>query len=155
MPTNAALSASTRYVIDRAAHCISFDRTFDAPPADVFEAWTEPAHVSCWWDPSGQPLAVCEIDLRPGGQFKFVPKTRPGMPFSGTYVEIVPAERLVFEAMGAVGRVQFIEQDGATKILVEIQCRSDEHLQQFLDHGVQEGTARTLDNLVAHVGRGR
>ena len=40
-------------------------RLFDAPRALVFEAWTKSEHVAHWWDPSGVPLAVCEIDLRP------------------------------------------------------------------------------------------
>ena len=44
-------------------------RLFDAPRALVFEAWTKAEHVVHWWDPSGTPLAVCEIDLRPNGAF--------------------------------------------------------------------------------------
>lgn len=36
-------------------------------------------------------------------------------------------------------------------LTVTIQCGSPEHLEQFLKMGVDVGTARTLDNLVAHV----
>jgi hypothetical protein len=36
---------------------------------------------------------------------------------------------------------------------VEIECRSAEHLDQYLQTGVDVGTSQTLDNLVAHAGR--
>jgi hypothetical protein len=76
------------------------------------------------------------------------------MPFAGTYLEIVPFERLTFEAFGAIGRV-LVDEDGEdTRLSVEIQCRSAEHLQQFLQLGVDEGTSRTLDNLVTYIGAG-
>ena len=145
---------NARLVIDRTAHCIRLERRFSASPAQVFEAWTKPEHVACWWDPAGQPLATCEIDLRPGGTFTFVPKSRPDMPFAGTYLEIVPSERLTFEAFGAIGRVLVDENGENTRLSVEIQCRSAEHLQQFLRSGIDEGTSRTLDNLVTYIGTG-
>jgi uncharacterized protein YndB with AHSA1/START domain len=144
----------TRLVIDHTAHCIRLERRFNASPAQVFEAWTKPEHVECWWDPAGQPLATCEIDLRPGGTFTFVSKGRPDMPFTGIYLEIVPFERLTFEALGAVGRVLVDEDGESARLSVEIQCRSARHLQQFLQSGVDEGTSRTLDNLVTYIGAG-
>jgi uncharacterized protein YndB with AHSA1/START domain len=49
---------------------IVMTRGFDAPRSYVFEAWTRAEHVKQWWDPSGAPLAVCEIDLRPNGAFR-------------------------------------------------------------------------------------
>ena len=153
MTTNDPTLANTRFLIDRAAHCVRFYRTLDASPAQVFAAWTKPDQVSSWWDPSGQALAACEIDLRPGGTFKFLTQGHPDMPFTGKYTEIVPNERLAFEALGATGRVSIMETAGGTKLSVEIQCRSEEHLQQFLDMGVHEGTAQTLDNLVTRIAR--
>lgn len=143
---------NAKLTIDRAAHCIRLERRFDASPAQVFEAWTKPEHVARWWDPAGEPLAVREIDLRPGGTFTFVAKGRPDMPFAGTYLEVTPNERLSFEALGAIGRVLVGEDGESARLLVEIQCRSAEHLQQFLQSGVDEGTSRTLDNLVTYIG---
>jgi uncharacterized protein YndB with AHSA1/START domain len=119
--------------------------------AEIFAAWTKPEQVACWWDAAGEPLAVCEIDLRPGGAFKFVSKGHPEMPFTGVYKEIAPPDRLVFEAMGSTGRVTLREADGKTHMVVEIVCRSDEQLDQFLKMGVNVGTGRTLDNLVAYL----
>ena len=47
-------------------HEIVITRVFDAPRTRVFEAWTTAEQVARWWDPSRVPLAMCEIDLRPG-----------------------------------------------------------------------------------------
>ena len=86
-------------VADPAKPTLVMTQTFDAPRADVFEAWTTPEAVALWWDPTGAKLAVCEIDLRPGGAFCWINQSAAGAkhPFAGTYREIVPPERLVFE----------------------------------------------------------
>jgi uncharacterized protein YndB with AHSA1/START domain len=139
--------------IDHKSHTIRLTRYFDAPRAHVFDAWTRAERVKCWWDPAGVPLLTCEIDLRPGGSFKFVSKGHEEMPFAGTYSEVIPPDRLVFEAMGATGRVILQEEKSKTQMLVEIQCRSAEHLAQFLKIGVDKGTSQTLDNLVAYISR--
>jgi uncharacterized protein YndB with AHSA1/START domain len=147
-------AAETNLEIDRGAHAIKMKRVFDASPAKIFAAWTQPEQVTRWWDSAGEPLAICEIDLRPGGAFKFVTRGLQEMPFAGVYSEIAPPDRLVFEAMGATGRVLLSEVVGETRMVVEIECRSAEHLDQFLKLGVHTGTAQTLDNLVAYA-RGR
>lgn len=153
MPARAQTSAKTDLEIDRSAHTIRLTRSFAAPRAEIFEAWTRPEHVTCWWDTSGEPLTVCEIDLRPGGTFKFVTKGHPEMPFAGTYQEIAPPERLVFEAMGATGRVILLNVASQTRMTVEIECRSAQQLEQCLQMGIDAGTSQTLDNLVAYVRR--
>ena len=142
---------SPGFAVDSQSHTIRFDRKIHAPRAQVFESWTNPEQVAVWWDPTGERLVVCEIDLRPGGAFSFASRSHTDMPFSGVYREIAPPERLVFEAMGAVGRVLLTEAAGATHLQVEIVCRSKEHLEQFVQMGVHLGTAQTLDNLVGFV----
>jgi uncharacterized protein YndB with AHSA1/START domain len=143
-------NAKTDLEIDREALTIRLTRVFDASRAELFEAWTQPEHATCWWDAAGGKLTTCEIDLRPGGAFKFVSKGHPDMPFAGTYREIAPPSRLVFEAMGATGRVLLSEAGGKTRMIVEIECPSAEHFAQYLKMGVDVGTSQTLDNLVAY-----
>jgi uncharacterized protein YndB with AHSA1/START domain len=146
-------SASTTVVVDRDTHTITLTRVFEAPCEQIFEAWTKPEHVSFWWDPGGEPLAECEIDLRPGGTFRFVSRHPAGMhSFTGVYFEIAPPRHLVFRAMGAIGRVTLDETGGKTLLTVKIECDSAEQFEQYLKMGVDAGTARTLDNLVAYVG---
>jgi uncharacterized protein YndB with AHSA1/START domain len=137
------------FTIDQATHTIRFVRELDAPAARVFAAWTEPQQLARWWDPSGEKLAACEIDLRPGGAFRFVASHHPDKPFTGVYSEIVFPTLLAFEANGATGKVMLAERAGGTRMTVEIACRSSEHLAQFVAVGVAAGTSRTLDNLAS------
>ena len=53
---------------------IRLTRLFDAPRQLVFEAMTKPEHVKKWWGQLGEgySVPVCEIDLRPGGSWRFV-----------------------------------------------------------------------------------
>lgn len=152
MPPATDSLAPTGFAVDEAAHTIRFTRRFAAPRERVFAAWTEPAQVAAWWDPSGEPLERCEIDLHVGGGFAFVSRGHADRPFAGTYKEIAPPGRLVFSAMGAEGRVLLAEAaGGGTLMTVDIACASAEHLAQFVAMGVAIGTSKTLDNLVAHV----
>jgi hypothetical protein len=56
--------------------------------------------------------------------------------------------------MGATGRVMLEEIRGKTHLTVRIECGSASHLDDYLKMGVDAGTARTLDNLVAYVAAG-
>jgi uncharacterized protein YndB with AHSA1/START domain len=153
MPPVAEATHKTGLVIDRGSHTIRLTRDLDASCAEIFEAWTKPEQVTAWWDASGGTLSACEIDLRLGGAFRFVAKSHPDMPFAGIYREIAPPSRLVFEAMGATGRVLLKDVAGKTQMIVEIECRSAEQLDEYLRMGIDAGTAQTLDNLVAYARR--
>ena len=145
--------ASAGFAIDEATHTLRFVRDLDAAPARAFAAWTEPEQVAQWWDATGEKLAACEIDLRPGGAFRFVTSHHPDKPFTGVYSEIVYPTLLVFEANGATGKVMLAERAGGTRMTVEIACLSREQLAQFVAMGVAAGTSRTLDNLATHLRR--
>ena len=78
---------------------ISLTRLFDAPRELVFEAMTQPQHVKEWWGCLGEgySVPVCEIELRPGGRWRFVNEHPNGTAaFHGEYREITPPSRLVF-----------------------------------------------------------
>ena len=139
---------------------IVIERVFDAPRALVFEAWTNPEHVAHWWDPSGAPLAVCEIDLRPNGAFRFVNSGPDGAkyPFCGFYREITPPSRLVIggpspESTGESRcTLVFSEQDGKTTLTMTFECQSRADRDALLQMRVDEGTTQTLDNLDRYLG---
>jgi len=153
MPAALETTAPANFTLDRERNTIRFERELAGPPAAAFAAWTKPGQVSAWWDPTGEPLTSCEIDLRPGGTFTFVTREHSDRPFSGTYREISPPHRLVFDAMGAEGRVSLAARGEGSLMIVEIVCSSPEHLEQFVAMGVAAGTSRTLDNLAAHLAR--
>ncbi len=132
-------------------------RRFDAPASAVFEAWTKAEQVTHWWDPSGAPLAVCEIDLRKGGAFRWVNQADKRMehPFTGTYLEIEPYHKLVFIARTfpsspeSLATLIFTEDGGHTRFTMTIECRSIEDRDALLAMRVDAGTAKTLENLAA------
>ena len=140
---------------DPGSTTITMTRFFDAPPSAVFEAWTRAEHIARWWDPSGAPLAVCEVDLRPGGSFRWVNQGDKGMeyPFTGTYSRISPPDELVFAARTlpsgpySIATLSFIEDSGGTKFTMTIECQSIENRKALLAMRVDVGTARTLENL--------
>jgi uncharacterized protein YndB with AHSA1/START domain len=152
MLLNSQANADTEIVIDRQEYSITLMRSLAASREQVFEAWTQPEQVARWWDPTGEPLAACEIDLQPGGTFRFVNSDACAHhEFMGIYEEIISPDRLVFKAMGTVGRVHF-EADGVgTRLTVKVECGSAANLDQYLKMGIHIGTGRTLDNLIAYL----
>lgn len=78
---------------------IVIERVFDAPRELVWQAWTNPEHVMRWWGPKDFTSPTCQIDLRVGGKYIFSMQWPGGgdkMYSTGTYLEIVPPERLVY-----------------------------------------------------------
>lgn len=136
--------------VDHESLTITFERSLRASAEDVFDAWTRPEEIAEWWDPSGTPLAKCQIDLRVGGAFLFE-NAGHSQPFSGIYRVIERPLRLVFDAFGSVGSVALTSDGKTTHMKVQIRCSSAEHLAHFLKMGIKAGTERTLDNLVARL----
>lgn len=48
---------------------ITIERTFNAPRALVWRAWTEPEHFMKWWGPKDFTCPIAQTDLRVGGRF--------------------------------------------------------------------------------------
>jgi uncharacterized protein YndB with AHSA1/START domain len=46
MPFAETTSRNAGLVIDRQSHTIRLTRSFEAPRAEIFEAWTRPEHVA-------------------------------------------------------------------------------------------------------------
>ena len=131
-------------------------RTFDAPRSKIFDAWTKPEHVARWWDPNGTPLAICEIDLRPNGAFRWVhraPTGGEGHAFQGVYSEITPPEKLVFALQmfpgspAPTGTLILTAAGTQTELTLTIECATKADRDALLQMRIPEGTARTLQNL--------
>jgi uncharacterized protein YndB with AHSA1/START domain len=80
-------------------------RVFDAPREAVWRAWTDPEQLAQWFGPRGvsTPLDKIRMDLRPGGVASLVmvdDASGTEYPNSGTYLEVVPPERLVWKDDG-------------------------------------------------------
>jgi uncharacterized protein YndB with AHSA1/START domain len=75
-------------------------RTFDAPRAEVWRAWTDPTVAAAWWHPAGMrtPPESVTIDLRAGGSFSYTMIGPDGdeHPTTGSYLEVREPDHLAF-----------------------------------------------------------
>jgi uncharacterized protein YndB with AHSA1/START domain len=135
---------------------IVMTRTFNAPRPLVFEAWTNPQHVPHWMlGPEGWTMPVCEIDLRPGGEWHFVWRREDGteMSMRGVYREVVPPERLVnTESWGAdwpetVNTLVLREEGGKTTATTTMEFPSKEARDAAFKTGMTDGVSVSFDRL--------
>jgi uncharacterized protein YndB with AHSA1/START domain len=120
---------------------VTITRTFDAPRALVWQAWTDPKHIMQWWGPAGFNNETCESDLRIGGRFQLEMRAPDGnvYPCIGTFREIVKPERIVYEGEAAEGHpcgagippravvtISFAEQQGKTRLTLHTRFASAE-----------------------------
>jgi uncharacterized protein YndB with AHSA1/START domain len=77
---------------------LTLRRRFNAPPAQVFAAWTNPEKMKQWMGPAGVEGVRCEIDARVGGRYRLVMRSPDGEEHdvSGVYREVVTNEKLSF-----------------------------------------------------------
>jgi uncharacterized protein YndB with AHSA1/START domain len=85
--------------LGQTARSIVVTRVFDAPRTLVFDAWTDAKHVGRWWGPKGFTTTTHQIDVRPGGVWRFTMHGPDGADYPNkiTYLEIVKPERLVYD----------------------------------------------------------
>ena len=73
-------------------------RTYDAPVAAVWAAWTDPAQMKHWMGPSDELTADVTSDLRVGGRYRIVMHADDGQTHrvGGVFREIEPPRKLVY-----------------------------------------------------------
>jgi uncharacterized protein YndB with AHSA1/START domain len=139
---------------------VAITRVFDAPRSLVFDAHTNPDHLPQWMlGPDGWTMPVCEIDLRPGGSWRFVWQKGDGseMEMHGEYREVAPPERLVStERWGGdwpetLNTLVLTEEDGRTTLTQTILYPSREARDAALASGMKEGLAVGYDRLAEHL----
>ncbi|WP_134684915.1 SRPBCC domain-containing protein [Brevibacillus migulae] len=145
------------------------ERVFDAPRELVFKMFKEPEHLKRWWGPRGWEVPVCTVDFRPGGVWHYCMKCvdqNQGDFFGmeswgkGVYKEIVEPEKIVYtdyfsDAEGNVNEampsteitMEFIDQDGKTKLVNRAEYVSADALKTVMDMGMLQGITETWDRL--------
>ena len=104
-------------------NALALDRHFDATPAFVYALWSHPSLLAGWWGPEGHHLTTCEVDLRPGGNWRFN-MDRDGTPhwIHGTYHDIIPDQRLTFSShfpefdVHSIISVRFAPENSGTRM---------------------------------------
>jgi uncharacterized protein YndB with AHSA1/START domain len=137
-------------------------RRFEAPPAEVFAAWTSPGMLRLWYPPGRDwETPVAEVDLRVGGKLRVVMRNPAGESYGGggEYREITPPTRLVFtwtwdHAEIGTGtqlvEIDFVAApDGSTTVEMTNSGLSDERSRQ----GHREGWEGSFENLARVLSR--
>jgi uncharacterized protein YndB with AHSA1/START domain len=98
-------------------------RTFTASRERVFRAWITPRALEHWLRPRGMSMTVRSLDARVGGSFRF--ELEDGSSMIGTYLQIVPPERLVFTWSGGAAQnwktvvtLEFLDQGPVTEVVL-------------------------------------
>ena len=145
---------------------ITITRTFDAPRALVFKAWTDAKMLAQWWGPQGFTNPRCEFDAKVGGVIRIDMRAPDGAiyPMQGEVREIVPPERLVFTnmALDANGNamtaglttVTFADEGGKTKLTLH--TRGSALVEKAIPYlqGMEYGWGQSIDKLADLLTRG-
>ena len=141
---------------------IMMTRVFNAPRNLVYDAFTKPELLKRWLGVfGGWTLPVCEIDLRPGGAWRYVVRdkeTGREDAFSGVYREIAPPDHVVYsegwEAMPGhdyLVTATFTEDGGKTTITSRLQYKSREDRDGHVQSGMEAGMRETYERLGEHL----
>ncbi len=134
-------------------------REFDAPRELVFKACTDPALVSQWWGPRYLTTEVDKMEVRPGGQWRFINRDAEGnvYAFHGVYHEILAPERVIqtfeFEGLPETGHVTLETMklatlpDGRTQMSIQSVFQSIADRDSVLQTGMEGGANDTYDRL--------
>ena len=141
---------------------IRVERIFEAPRERVFAVMTDPELIPEWWGPRRYTTRVDQMDVRPGGDWRFVCRDEDGSEegFRGSYREVTPPERIVqtFEWEPMAGYVSLetmtLEDigEGRTKVTTVSIFFTTEERDGMLNSGMEEGLNESyaaLDRLLA------
>jgi uncharacterized protein YndB with AHSA1/START domain len=138
---------------------ILITRVFEAPADLIFKALTTPELVQRWWGFETSEWLVCEIDLRVGGQWRFV--TRDGgmeIGFHGEYRELTAPHRIVqteiyegapdpYPNDAALNTLTLTEADGVTTMTTLVQVPTQEIRDGILASGMESGLQVSYNRL--------
>ncbi len=149
-----AAMAKTHSTAEPGRQDIVTTRIFDAPRDLVWRAVTDPEFIPRWWGPRSLTTTVEQMDVRPGGIWRFVQRDAEGneYAFRGVYHDITPPERLIytFEFEGMPGHVlletvTLEDLNGRTKMTDRSVFQTVEDRDGMLASGMEEGAAESMD----------
>ena len=134
------------------------ERTFDAPRERVWQAFMDPTLIPRWWGPHGTTTVVAEMDVRPGGKWRYVSSApdREDVSFFGEYLEIDPPQQFRWtfmfdvEGLGPQGgpeTFRFEDVNGQTRVTSIGHMGSPAVIEGALATGMVKGAIETWDRL--------
>ncbi|SEG21081.1 Uncharacterized conserved protein YndB, AHSA1/START domain [Nonomuraea solani] len=150
-------------VIDRSTNTVHISRTYAAGVDRVWWAWTDAEAITRWWGPQGWAATVYEMDVRPGGRWRFqiAPVDGSAAPVRSiaTYKTVVARAELDYddtfadEAWQADGTgtfpttVTFASAGTGSTVEVAASFPDGQALQRAVELQMAEGYAEALDRL--------
>ena len=137
-------------------------RVFNAPRNLVFDAWTKPELVRRWLlGPPGWTMPVCEMDVRPGGKYRWrwrSDETGKEFGFVGEFREVVRPSKIVHveryepgDVGGEMGEAlvtsELTEQNGVTTHKMTIRYESKEVRDAAVKTGMTDGMEQSYQKL--------
>jgi len=155
-----AIDPRSTWALDRE---IVITRVIDAPQERVFQAWTDPKQITRWFSPAGFQNETLEIDIRPGGRWRFVYVAPDGTRYENRMVFLrIEAPRLIEMEHGAdkdddPGRFFFTvtfeaQSDGKTVLTMRQLHPTKEQHDATIGFGAVEYGYQTLGKLARFLG---
>lgn len=144
---------------------IVITREFNAPRQLVWEAFTKAEHVRNWWGLRSSENHITEIDLRPGGTWRFGQRDADGREviFGGEYREIDAPARVVYTerwlnmpaelgggpegSENSVLTATFDEHDGRTTVTTVCTYPSKEVRDMVVESSMEKGAQESYDRI--------
>jgi uncharacterized protein YndB with AHSA1/START domain len=146
---------------------LDFERSYPAPVATVWRAWTQSEMLRQWWGPEKTTVPECEIDPRVGGTIRVVTEAGAEMgkyagtrwPMKGTFTVVAENERLVYEARSwtegdeegstihHTNDLTLSEHDGVTTVNLRISITQIGPKARMASFGMKWGYEQQLDHL--------
>jgi uncharacterized protein YndB with AHSA1/START domain len=139
---------------------LAMTRIFNANRELLFRVWTSPDHIAHWWGPNGFTNTILEMDVRPGGVWRYIMHGPDGTDYPNTitYLEVVQPERLVYlhgnDENPDHFRVEVIFEDlgEQTKLSMRSVFKTPEDLAYVVEnYGAKEGLKQNMERLAAWV----
>jgi uncharacterized protein YndB with AHSA1/START domain len=136
---------------------IDIERDFDASPAEVYRASTDPELVVQWLGPYELAMEVDTYDVRTGGRYRYVHRDADGGEFwfNGVFHSVTPDRGVIqtFEFEGAPGQVSLETMtleavDGdRTRLRTHSVFPSVETRDAMIASGMEQGVRDSMDRL--------
>ena len=161
-PTAMTTPAIFNFIVKKEDKSITVERSFNAPLAAVWSAWTEADILCKWWAPRPWECIIQSLDFRVGGSWRYYMQgpegdrhycrfdytaVKPKSSFSG-FDGFCDEHGTPIDAMPRMNwENNFNAQDGSTVVRVQIGFNSEEDLEKITAMGFKEGFTQGLDQL--------
>lgn len=139
-------------------------RLLDAPRELVFDVWTKPEHIVSWWGPTGFTTTSQEMDVKPGGSWRFMMHGPDGRDYPNKiiFIEVVKPSRLVYKHSGEADTedvkfhvtITFAEKGKKTELTMHMIFETAAEFERVKrEYGAEEGAYQHVARLAEYLAK--